>query len=434
MYEEKLIKLIQIPSVSIEGEKIEFKEIEEYIKDNFPNFYNACEFKNIDGPLLFILRGKKTNNKPYLFMNHHDVVQVEGEWKYPGFGGEIHDNKIYGRGTLDTKGGLFCMLQAAEELISEGFIPNRDLYFVSNNDEETNTKGGPKVVKYLEENNITFDLILDEGGMITYDPIGGAKGFFAMVGVGEKPCLDILVSAKSHGGHASSPAKNTPIVRLARFVKDIEDKNIFKSKLSDTTSEMFRKMSLKMSGIKKFVFKNNKLFKPLLEKVAPNLSPAANAIFKTTCAFTKAQGSEQFNSIPETAYININMRSSLHEGYEHSVAQVKKIADKYDLGIETRYYGGIPKVSDYRTKQFKLIENTISNIFKDVVTAPYITNTGADIRFFKNLSDNCFGFVPFIVTAEQIASIHGTNENVDISCLEPAVKFYKELMKETYYE
>ena len=62
-------------------------------------------------------------------MNHHDVVDVAEGWSHPAFSGEVYDGKLWGRGTLDTKGGLWGMLQAADELAEEGFVPENDIYF-----------------------------------------------------------------------------------------------------------------------------------------------------------------------------------------------------------------------------------------------------------------------------------------------------------------
>lgn len=38
-----------------------------------------------------------------------------------------------------------------------------------------------------------------------------------------------------------------------------------------------------------------------------------------------------------------------------------------------------------------------------------------DSRYFDNISDNCFRFLPFLIDEQQLNSIHGVNENVDLS-------------------
>ena len=78
------------------------------------------------------------------------------------------------------------MLQAAEELVKEGYVPAHDVYFFSDRAEETSGCGADTVSKLFQERGIRLSMVLDEGGMILEEPIGGAKGTFAMVGLGEK--------------------------------------------------------------------------------------------------------------------------------------------------------------------------------------------------------------------------------------------------------
>jgi carboxypeptidase PM20D1 len=70
----------------------------------------------------------------------------------------------------------------------------------------------------------------------------------------------------------------------------VEKKKLFKAKMSNTICETFKRLSTCMSGGLKFVFKNVKVLKPLLIKVMPMLSNTANAMLKTTVAFTMAKG------------------------------------------------------------------------------------------------------------------------------------------------
>lgn len=80
----------------------------------------------------------------------------------------------------------------------------------------------------LTDRHIHFEAVFDEGGMILYDPIGGAKGTFAMIGVGEKNCCDLRFIARSKGGHAAAPGKNTPLVRLGKFMAEVDGSAPFK--------------------------------------------------------------------------------------------------------------------------------------------------------------------------------------------------------------
>jgi carboxypeptidase PM20D1 len=58
--------------------------------------------------------------------------------------------------------------------------------------------------------------------------------------------------------------------------------------------------------------------------------------------------------------------------------------------------------------------------------------TGAsDSRFLSRVCDNCIRFVPFLISQEQMNSVHGIDENVDVATLAPAVDFYKFILKES---
>jgi hypothetical protein len=93
------------------------------------------------------------------------------------------------------------------------------------------------------ERGIRFSMVLDEGGMILQEPIGGAKGTYAMVGLGEKGCVDLKFIARSAGGHASTPERDTPLIRLGKFMAEVDRGRIFPAKLSPTVCAMFAEIS-----------------------------------------------------------------------------------------------------------------------------------------------------------------------------------------------
>lgn len=68
------------------------------------------------GNLIGSIKGKQAGPK-LLFDGHMDTVPVPNldEWTYPPFGAEIHDGKMYGRGTSDMKGALCAMVVGAAD-------------------------------------------------------------------------------------------------------------------------------------------------------------------------------------------------------------------------------------------------------------------------------------------------------------------------------
>lgn len=425
-YANGLARLIQLETISTfnQTDKTKFYEFHEVLREMFPNLFKVCTFEDFDGSFLMRWQGK-TAKEPIMLMNHHDVVEATGDWSYNPFGGEIADGKLWGRGTLDTKGGLWAMMQAAEELVRKGFVPERDIYFLSACTEECAGEGADTISKVLEERGLRFFMVLDEGGYILEEPIAGAKGKFAVIGLGEKGCADLKFIAHSRGGHASIPPKDTPLVRLGKFMAAVEKKNVFKTEMAPIIHATFESLAGAMSWPLKFVLKNSRLFKPLLVKVMPMVSGAAGAMLRTTVAFTMASGSEGTNVLPQEAWVIANMRYSHHQGGKSSIEAISKLAEKYDIETVVLDPGVDSPISSHDSDAYKFITKAVTNVFPDVKTTPYIMTAASDSRFMWRISENCLRFAPFSITDEQLEGIHGLNENVDLSALAPAVDFYR---------
>lgn len=430
-YAQGLSRLIQAETVSVAGQadKTKFYRFHELLRQMFPKLFEACAFEDFQGSILLRWKGR-TDRAPIALMNHHDVVEAPGQWKYPPFSGTIAEGRLWGRGTLDTKAGLWAMLQAAEELAAQGFIPPRDTYFLSDRAEETDGSGADMISAELQRRGIRFSMVLDEGGMILPEPIGGAKGCFAMVGLGEKGSATLKFIARSTGGHASTPGKDTPLVRLGKFMAASERKNLFQGDIPPAICEMFRRISTTMSQPLRFVLGHPKLFKPLLVRVIPSVSPTAGAMLKTTLAFTMASGSAGTNVLPQEAWVIGNMRFSHHQGGKASIEAARKLAAKFDIETVVLDPGFASPISDHRSEAFALIEQAVDHVFPGVITSPYLMTGASDSRFLSRVCDNCLRFAPFRISHEQMDSVHGLDENLDLSALAPAVDFYKYIITE----
>ena len=430
-YAQILSSLIQAETISVYQQKdmSKFYQFQDLLVKTFPVLFSKAEKEDFNGSFVLRIKGKSKDN-PILFMNHLDVVEAKGEWAYPPFSGIIADGKVWGRGTLDTKGGLFAMMQAAEELLSDGYEPENDIYFMSTCTEEVGGEGGDIISKAFEDRNLKFSMVLDEGGMVVSDPIAGAKGEYAMIGVGEKGCTDLKFIAKSSGGHASTPSKNSPLIRLAKFMVAVEKKNLFKAYMSPTVCEMFSRISKSMKGGMRFILGRSRFFKPVLVKILPKVSNAANAMLKTTIAFTMASGSDGANVMPREAFVIGNMRFSHHQGRDESIRAITKLAKKYGIETHVQDAGFQSPLSPHDSEYFKLVERAIQKVYPHVRTTPYIMTGASDCRFMSRVSENCLRFTPFIIDNKQLNSIHGVDENVNVSSLAPAVDFYKYVITE----
>lgn len=430
-YAQKLSRMIQLETVSAVGQmdKTKFYAFHALLRELFPALFSCCTYEEFNGSFLLRWPGSG-EEEPILLMHHHDVVEATGEWTHPPFSGAVADGKLWGRGTLDTKGGLWAMLQAAEELAETGFVPRRDVYFLSDCAEEVDGAGADRISAELQRRGLRFALVLDEGGMILPEPIGGAKGTYAMVGVGEKGCADLKFIARSSGGHASTPGKDTPLVRLGKFMAEAERKKLFSADIPPAIGEMFRRISTTMPQPLKFVLSHPSAFKPLLLKVIPMVSNTAGAMLKTTLAFTMAQGAQGSNVLPQEAWVIGNMRYSHHQGRENSIQAVRRLADKFGIETVVLDAGVESPLSDYESEAFALVERAVTATYPGVITSPYLMTGASDSRFMSRVCDHCLRFAPFLISQEQMDSIHGVDECVDLTTLAPAVDFYRYILTE----
>ena len=430
-YGKRLAQMIQKETISVrdENDHEKFYEFHKTLEELFPLLHKTCEKHEFHGSLLYHWKGSG-NHEPILLMSHQDVVEANGVWEHEPFSGDIDDKgRVWGRGTVDTKGSLFCILSAVEELISEGYIPECDVYIASSCTEEISGEGAPLTVQYLKERGIHLALLLDEGGMIVEEPVGGVKGLYGMVCVVEKGYGDLKFIAKSGGGHASAPGKNTPLVRLGKFMAEIDKKNPFTAKLTPTVREMFTRMAPNMNFGMRMIFANLWLFEGLLLKLLPVISPAAAAMTRTTMAFTTAKGADGLNVLPQEAYVTANMRFIHHQPNKESIELVKNIAKKYDIETEPMYHDEPCPIVDFQSDAFRLLEKISAEIYPGVGICPYTMTGGTDAKFYKEICENAMRFAPIYIDSKQYASIHGLNENIYQGALPKAVDFYKMVIK-----
>lgn len=428
-YAKTLSKMIQCETISQYPEKSldKFYKFHQLIETLFPLLHKTAEKLDFDGSLLF--RWKGGDAQPMLLMSHFDVVEASGDWQYPPFSGEIKDGVLWGRGTQDTKGSLFGILQAVEEMMSDGFKPAGDVYIATACNEETGGAGARATVAYLQEKGIQLAFLIDEGGAVLTDPISGVNGTFAMVGVLEKGYGDLKFTAKGAGGHSSIQTKNTPLARLAKLIVDVEKHEPFTPTFNDTVTEMFTRMAPYMGFGMRFIFANLWLFKPLLRANLGKINPMAGAMIKTTISFTMAQGSSGYNVVPNTAYVTGNLRFSPDQDMDESIAIMKKLADKYDLETEVIQANKANPVVSHTSDAFRRVEQALGDIYPGIVVTPYAMTGATDARYYADICDNALRIAPILCTQQQMNSIHSFDENINISTLPPAVDFYKRVLQ-----
>lgn len=429
-YAKKLSLMLQADTVSYpEKEDPEkFHRFHAVLAQLFPHVFEQLEMTEADGNLLLHWKGKHCD-RPVVLMSHMDTVPAQGEWTWPPFSGKIEQGYVWGRGACDTKCSLMGFFQAVEELLSEGIIPEQDIYLSSSCTEETGGGGCGRLVDLLEEKGVHPWLVCDEGGDIMTDPLPGVHGSFAMVGILEKGSASVDFIAESEGGHASTPPRHTPVARLADFIHRVEHHDPFRRRMPAAVREMME--ALAPYGILpvRYVFSNLWLFDPLVAKVMPSLSAQAAAMLETTIAFTVQEGSPAYNVIPQRASVGANLRFIPHQPMRVSLDRIRKIAAHYGLRMEVLYAEDVSAQTDTSSEAWRLFTRVIGETFPGVGISPYILTGGTDARCYERICPNVVRFAPVVFGREERNGIHGIDERIPCSVLPGCVDFYRNLIR-----
>lgn len=128
-----LANLVRIPSVCGEETNIANFIADWLRENNLPA--ERLEVKPNRPDIISRLKGSKPG--PRILLNGHmDTVATGEGWTHEPYGAEIKDEKMFGRGTLDMKSGLACILSAAARCRKEGLPKRGELIVAAVVDEE----------------------------------------------------------------------------------------------------------------------------------------------------------------------------------------------------------------------------------------------------------------------------------------------------------
>jgi carboxypeptidase PM20D1 len=434
---EHLSKAITYKTISYQDRtKFDFKEFDGFIaflQETYPTVHKQLELEKINGyALVYKWNGSTSKQKPIGFTSHYDVVPVlEGtdtNWDHLPFSGAVADGKIWGRGTLDDKIGVIGLMEAVEYLLNEGYQPERDLYFMFGFDEEIGgDEGAHAIVQTLKNRGISFDFVIDEGGAIVENMVPGVDKPVGVVGVSEKGSAIAELSIEGSGGHSSQPKSHTNIGRISRAIAKLEDTQ-FEGDLRGPGKDLFDFVAPEMNFGMKYVFTNQFIFEPVIEKILLG-QPASAALIRTTIAPTIFQAGEQYNALPEKATAIINLRLMPGDSLEDVKSFIEKTIDDDDITV-TVSGSEASKVSAIDSWHFEAIQQAARNVYSDAVIAPYLMFAGSDAKHYDLISENTYRFLPVQITSDDLNRMHGTNEHISVENFINAIKFYSELIME----
>ena len=427
-----LQQMIRCRTVSYNDDSLidegEFEKFRQLLTRLYPKVHETCslQFLGVNG-ILYHWKGKQDGD-PVVLMAHYDVVPVEeSQWEKPAFEGLLEDGCIWGRGTLDTKGTLCGIMEAAEKLTSEGFVPEHDIYFAFSGQEEINGSTCSAMVDWFEKQGIRPAMVLDEGGAVVEKAFPGVDRECAVIGIAEKGMMNVEFHAKSRGGHASMPPVHTIVGELAQAVVDVET-HPFPRQLTKPVREMLDTLGRHSSFGYKILFANLWCFEGLFDMVCRKAGGELNAMMRTTCAVTQMQGGKAFNVIPPKASVGMNLRLIGSDTMDSVKKYLEQVIKNPNIEVSV-YEGRNPSPdSDTSCKEWGMLCQAVADTWKGALVSPYLMMACSDSWYYSRITDRVYKFSAMKLSKEERGMIHGVNERVPVETMVKTVEFYVRLM------
>jgi carboxypeptidase PM20D1 len=405
-----------------------------YLAQQFPQVYQHLLTEQVGhGALLFTWKGSDGSAAPIILMAHQDTVPIDPEtrsrWTRDPWSGEVADGVIWGRGALDDKASLVGTLEAAEQLLQQGFQPKRTIYFAFGSDEERGgEEGAQAIVALLKQRGIHAHLVLDEGGAFTRDLLPGVSGDLAMVGIAEKGYLTVKLTVQAAGGHSSQPPPQSAIGILSVALTKLEAHQM-PSRLTPTATAMFDAVGPLLPYSARMAVRNRWLFGPaLINKLAA--TPSGNSMIRTTTAVTTFNAGVKDNVLPTVATATVNFRILPGDSVADVLQHVRSVVDDSRVEIEPGSVQNEPSpTSPIDGEGFKLVQHTIQQLSPGVPVVPYLVTAGTDAAHYVPVSTEQLRFVPYHLTPTTFKRFHGINEGIPVSDYLNCVQFAAQFMR-----
>jgi carboxypeptidase PM20D1 len=434
----RLGEAIRFRTVSLVQEtedRAQFEQFQAWMQQRYPAFHRAARREVIgELSLLYTWEGSDPAQPPLLLLAHQDVVPVPDDtraaWRVDPFGGVIRDDAVWGRGSIDDKGSLVAILEAAEFLAAQGKQPRRTILFAFGHDEEIGgDNGAVRIAAALAERGVRAWFVLDEGlAALERHPLTGGPA--SMIGISERGSGTLRVRAVGQPGHSSMPPAETAVSRLSEAVVRIHDMPVERRLEGGPALAMMRALAPELSLTNRMAVSNEWLFGPLLRERLKD-DAAAQALLGTTVAPTVISGGSRPNVLPGEATAMINFRIHPRDNAEDLLRRARQAVS--DLDGVTVDWDEPPRdataISSTTSSSYALIAALSRNILPDAPVAPGLVIAGTDSRHYSDVAENVYRFQPILLSNEDIEGLHGVNEHISIANYERMIRFYIGLME-----
>lgn len=352
-------------------------------------------------------------DKPVCLLSHIDVVPAEAD-QWPKETGPLSgaidaEGSVWGRGALDMKG-----MGAIEALtlvwLKRLAVPlERDVILLAVGDEEVDNLG----MKHLVEqrwSSLDCGVLVNEGGLGVKNLLFEGQTVFA-VSVAEKGALWLKMKASGEAGHGSTPVPQRAPTRLVEAVKALSTRQPA-PQIHASLYELLRRIGEQKGGVTGFI-----LQRPLLVNwfVTGRLmgKPATRAGITNTCQVTGFEGKGSApNVIPSQVAAIIDCRLLPGTTPEQVLAELKELT-KHVEGIEFEVANAdAANESTWQDPFFDALARNAVGTRTDAIAGPVLSPGYTDSLLARPMGTRAYGMVPFEVTQEELATMHGRNERV----------------------
>ncbi|MFD2998961.1 M20/M25/M40 family metallo-hydrolase [Pontibacter toksunensis] len=415
----------------------EFLDLHAYLEGAFPALHQQLQKKVINGySLLYTWLGTDPDLPPVLLGAHMDVVPVEEEtkedWQQQPYAGVVKDGYIWGRGAMDDKYRVIAIMEAVEQLLQQGYHPERTIYLAFGHDEEVGgTAGAGKISEYLQEQEVRLEAVFDEGLAVAKSVLPGIDEPIAFIGTAAKGGINLELKVKGEGGHSSAPPRDTPISILSAALNRLYD-NPFEARMIPTTKETMELMADKMGGKYRFAMRHYGLFKGKVLKMLAK-DRATDALIRTQMTPTFLESGDAYNVMPRVATAVLNIRILNGEDQHTVLKHVKKAINDERVQVEVKgVYTPPSPITTTDTWTYAALEKSIRSIFPDVaLVVPALFPGSTDAKHYTSLTKNIYRFAPQVVTREDAQLVHNVDERLGVEVFLKSIAFYKTLVRNT---
>jgi acetylornithine deacetylase/succinyl-diaminopimelate desuccinylase-like protein len=357
-----------------------------------------------------------------MLMGHIDVVPVEdpGQWTYPPFGGEVHDGRIHGRGANDMKSMVAAEAMAAIILKRLGVPFAGDLVVASAADEES---GGKYGFGWLAENRpdlLRSDVAVNEGGGTPLQRDG--KITYA-INTGEKGRLEIRITVKGRGYHASAPWMADNAIYKAWPV--LERIAAYKPEIS-VDADLFKHLDAAL-GITSVPTAENidKLIEDLFA-TNPNAASWLRSASRMTIVASMINAGVKSNSVAESCLITCDVRTLPWQDEAYVARQLDTMFDGLDGVSYEIVTTAVPSASPYDHGFVGAMQSAVGQALgrDDLAFFPGLTTGFTDSRLVRPLGINAYGFGPSHPDSDpSLDGAHNINESASIEDLMVMTRF-----------